>query len=156
MDALDCNLLSELLKNGRATLTDLAAQFELSIPSITERIKKLEKAKVIQGYAATVDYQQLGFALTAVVFVTLAHPQYRADFIQQVQNTAEVLECLHVTGDDDYMLKVVCVNSKHLDYFLNERIKSIPGIMRTRTIIVLSAPKERAVDIPEVIKEGLK
>ncbi len=156
MDFIDFKLLSLLLKNGRVTHTEVAQQLQLSIPAVTERIKKLEKAAIIQGYTVSLDYQQLGFALTAVVFVTLDHPQYRAHFIQEMQAAGEVLECLHMTGDDDYMLKIVCLNAKHLDYFLSERIKSIQGIMRTRTMIVLSAPKERSVDIPEIIKEGLK
>ena len=154
MDVLDLKIIDALLLNGRATWTELGLQLQLSIPTIAERVKKLEEQGVLQGYRVIVDYGALGFALTALVFVTLAHPKHRAEFIQKINSSAEVLECLHVTGDDDYMLKVVCRDSKHLDMFLNEHLKSIVGVAKTRTIIALSAPKERALGISEVMREG--
>ena len=155
MDSLDIKILSSLLKNSRKTWTELAGQLDLSIPSITERVRKLEEQGIVKGYTAVIDYQNLGFALTAIVFVTLAHPQHRAEFVHKIQSAPAVLECLHVTGDDDYMLKVVCIDSRDLDLFLNDYVKSIQGVIKTRTIIALSEPKSRSLDIPENIK-GLK
>ena len=155
MDALDIKILSSLLKNSRKTWTELAAQLELSIPSVTERVRKLEEQGIVKGYATVIDYQTLGFSLTAIVFVTLAHPQYRAEFVHKIQSSPAVLECLHVTGDDDYMLKIVCIDCRDLDLFLNDYIKSIPGVLKTRTTIALSEPKCRSLNIPENIR-GLK
>ena len=150
MDLLDLNVISALLKNGRATWTDLASQVGLTSPAVAERVKKLEEQKVIKGYAANVDYRAMGFAVPALVFVTLAQPQHRASFIQFVESCHEVIECMHITGDDDYMIKVICRDTQHLDELLSNGIKSIPGVLKTRTMVILSTQKERAIHIPEV------
>src|SRR5260221_10277493 len=77
-------------------------------------------------------------------------PQHRAAFLQRVQELPEVQECHHVAGDDDYWLKVRCLNTQHLDWLLTEQLKAIPGVIRTRTTIVLSTPKETsAVPLPQ-------
>ena len=156
MDSLDFKITTALLQHGRITWTELASQLSLSIPTVTERVRKLEEQRIITGYAASLDYGELGFALTALIFVTLGQPQQRAGFIKQVQAMSEVLECLHITGDDDYQLKVICRDSKHLDELLSDRIKGIAGVIKTRTMLVLSTQKERTMCIPEVIKKGIK
>ncbi|MBX9830913.1 Lrp/AsnC family transcriptional regulator [Candidatus Babeliales bacterium] len=156
MDALDFKCLGLLLQDGRTTRTELAAQLSLSIPAVTERIKKLEEQGLIKGYSVILDYEKLGFSIIAMIFVTLTHPQYRGAFIKKIQSAPEVLECLHVTGDDDYMLKVVCVDRSHLEIFLSDYVKAIPGIWKTRTIIALSEPKERSLELLESVKKLAK
>jgi Lrp/AsnC family leucine-responsive transcriptional regulator len=78
------------------------------------------------------------------MFVTLERPHHREAFLTAVQQQAEVQECHHITGDDDYLLKVRCKNTAHLDWLLNERLKRIDGVLRTRTMIALSSAKETA------------
>lgn len=153
MDSLDFKILEKLLMSGRITWTELALELGLSIPTITERVRKLEDRKIIQGYSANLDYQRLGFAMKALIFVTLSHPQHQENFIKQIDGIHEIIECSHITGDDDYLFKVICRNCEHLDKILHD-LKLIPGVVRTKTTVVLSDVKNRAVCIPEVIKKG--
>jgi Lrp/AsnC family leucine-responsive transcriptional regulator len=66
-------------------------------------------------------------------------------FLKAIEGMVEVEECHHVAGDDDYILKVRCMDTEHLDKFLNEKLKILPGISRTRTTIVLSSSKESSI-----------
>jgi Lrp/AsnC family transcriptional regulator, leucine-responsive regulatory protein len=104
--------------------------------------RRLEERGVIRGYAALLDPAAVGARLTAFVAVTLEHPKYRRAFLQRVDSLAEVQECHHVAGDDDYLLKVRCSDTAHLDRVLSEELKDVPGVLRTRTTIVLGTAKE--------------
>ena len=141
-DDLDYKILECLSLSARMSFTELAQTLSLSVPSTAERVRKLEEKGVIKGYTTSVNYKLLGLDLTAFVFVTLAHPKHRAAFLAEVQKYPEIQECHHITGDDDYLLKVRCFNSEHLDVLLNDRLKQLPGILKTRTTIALSSPKE--------------
>lgn len=142
LDSLDFKILEQLSANGRITWAELANKLHLSGPSIAERVKKLEEKKVITGYSAKLDYLALGYALTAFVAVDLIHPKHIKNFLSQVKASPEVEECHHIAGEDDYLLKVRCKSTQHLDGFLNGKLKLIKGVSRTRTTIVLSSTKE--------------
>ncbi len=131
--------------DGRATWAELAAELGLSAPAAAERVRKLEERKIIRGYAAIVDPAQTGYELTAFVSVTLDRPQHRSKFTRALEKMPEVVECHHVAGDFDYLLKVRCRGTADLDGLLSNRIKELPGIARTRTTIVLGTLKESIV-----------
>lgn len=97
---------------------------------------------MITGYAALVDPEAAGCALTAFVAVTLERPVYRAAFLRRVQSLPEVQECHHVAGEDDFLLKVRCGGTGDLEHIVSEEIKGLDGIARTRTTVVLSTSKE--------------
>ncbi|MBE9070918.1 Lrp/AsnC family transcriptional regulator, partial [Leptolyngbya cf. ectocarpi LEGE 11479] len=101
MDDLDGSILSALMVDGRVTWSDLANRFGVSSPAISERVRRLEKRGIIQGYRVTVDPVQLGYDVSAFVAVVLEHPQYRQAFLDYVQTTDEIQECHHVAGDGD-------------------------------------------------------
>lgn len=147
IDALDSKIISRLVRQGRITWSELAGLLKLSAPSTAERVKRLEEKGVIKGYSARLDYAALGFGLTAFVAVTLGHPKHRTGFLKHVEAASEIEECHHIAGDDDYLLKVRCRTTQHLDAFLNESLKIIPGVLRTRTTIVLASPKETVADV---------
>lgn len=142
MDSLDFKIIEELLQKGRMTWSELAGILNLTSPSIIERVKRLEEKKIILGYKAQVNHQMLGLNVTAFVSVTLEHPKFISKFVQKVLELKEVIECHHVAGDDDYLLKVRLKTNQELDEFLNEKLKTIQGISRTRTTIALRAVKE--------------
>ncbi len=144
MDAIDRALVSTLARSGRASYAELAQLVDLSGPSTGERVRRLEERGVVRGYHAEVDAATFGLDLTAFVSVTLGAPADRAAFLAAVDATPAVLECHHVAGDDDYLIKVVCAGTAGLEEFVTERLKAIPGVARTRTTIVLSSPVERA------------
>jgi Lrp/AsnC family leucine-responsive transcriptional regulator len=141
-DDLDYKILEQLTINGRVTWAELASKLHLSAPSIAERVKKLEEKGVVIGYSAKLDYQSLGYAVVAFIAVNLLHPKYIDNFLNQISILPEVEECHHIAGEDDYLLKVRCKTTQHLDAFLNGKLKLIKGVSRTRTTIVLSSTKE--------------
>jgi Lrp/AsnC family transcriptional regulator, leucine-responsive regulatory protein len=133
------------MTQGRITWSELAGILELSAPAAAERVRRLEERKIIKGYTALIDPEAAGCELTAFIAVTLERPEHRPAFLQRVQELAEIQECHHVTGEDDYLLKVRCRNTKGLEQLISENLKGLPGILRTRTTIVLSTTKETPV-----------
>ena len=153
MDAIDSQLLARLARDGRAQWADLAAELDMSAPAIRDRVKRLEGAGVITGYTALLAAARLGLALTAFVAVTLEHPRHRTGFLKRAGELAEVLECHHVAGDDDYLLKVRCRGTAELETLVSEGLKGVAGVARTRTTIVLATNKETPVPpLPAVSK----
>ena len=144
LDTLDNKILTTLVNNARITWSELASLLKLSGPSTADRVRRLEEKKIIKGYITLIDHKAIGYTLLAYVFVTLGHPNSRAVFLKTAQELSEVLECHHITGDDDYLLKVRCKDTDHLDQFLNDHLKQIAGVIKTRTTIVLSSAKENS------------
>ena len=144
-DLIDVKILQRLMYQGRATWAELAEHLGLSAPSVAERVRKLEVKSVITGYAALVDPAQIGYPMTAFIFITMERPRHRAEFVSAIGGIQEIVECHHLAGDDDYLLKVRCKGTADLDHLLSERLKAIPGISRTRTTIVLSTLRESVV-----------
>jgi Lrp/AsnC family transcriptional regulator, leucine-responsive regulatory protein len=142
MDATDQRLVELLQRNGRATQLQLAKAVGLSQPAIAERIRKLEERGVITGYAARVDAARLGLDVTAFIGVGIEHPRFFQGFAKKVKALAEVLECHRVAGEDSYVLKVKTRNTRALDRLLVQVLRTIPGVTRTQTTIVLASIKE--------------
>ena len=147
---VDYKALQRLMLQGRATWAELAADMGLSAPAAAERVRKLEQQTIIRGWAALVDPAAVGYPMTAFISVTLDRPKHRAVFLQHVTEMPEVVECHHIAGDGDYLLKVRCRGTSDLDQLLSSRIKGIRGIAHTRTTIVLSTAKE-TVATPMVV-----
>ena len=130
------------MSRGRVTWSELAATLELSPPATADRVRRLEERGVVQGYSALVNPEAVGCGLTAFIAVTLERPEHRDSFLQRILELPEIQECHHVAGDDDYLLKVRCRSTRDLEQIIRERIKSLQGIVRIRTTIVLSTAKE--------------
>jgi len=145
VDEIDFKLIRQMMAQARITWSELASLLKLSAPATADRVRRLEERGVIRGYATLVDPKAVGCSLTAFIAVTLERPEHRTPFLQQVQELAQVQECHHVTGDDDYLLKVRCRNTEDLERVISDNLKSLPGIVRTRTTIVLSTLKETSV-----------
>jgi Lrp/AsnC family leucine-responsive transcriptional regulator len=119
----------------------------LTGPAVAERVRRLEQRGIVRGYAALLAPEQVGFPLTAFVSVTLETPHHRRAFLARLASLPEVQECHHVTGDDDYLLKVRCRGPADLDRLLTAQLKGGPGVVRTRTLVVLRSEKE-SVGLP--------
>ncbi|QCX51766.1 Lrp/AsnC family transcriptional regulator [Ralstonia pseudosolanacearum] len=135
MDELDWKVLALLQHNGRMTYTELARQVHLSVPAVTERIKRLEEAGVIEGYAARINPVAAGYAVSALIGITVPQPA-KAKFLKLLSTIPGVLECHHVTGADSYVMRLVAVSMADLERLI-ERI-NLYG--ETRTSIVMSTP----------------
>jgi Lrp/AsnC family transcriptional regulator, leucine-responsive regulatory protein len=147
MDSLDVKALGLLMRKGRASWAEVGQLLGLSAPSAADRVHKLEEHGVIRGYAAVVDPASVGHPLTAFISVALASSRERATFLRGIEKLEQVAECHHITGDDDYLLKVRCRGTQDLDHLLATELKDKLGVARTRTTIVLSTAKE-SVRVP--------
>jgi Lrp/AsnC family leucine-responsive transcriptional regulator len=136
-------LLLALQQDGRAPLKSLAAAAGLSIPATAERLKRLQDAGVVRGVSAEVDAVAAGYAVRAIVGITVLQPGKKA-FLDKLRRAAEVLECHHVAGADSYLMTVVARDLPDLERFLG----SINGYGETRTSIVFSTPIPRRGLVP--------
>jgi Lrp/AsnC family leucine-responsive transcriptional regulator len=142
INPIDYKLIELLQKNARMTQSEMAAAVGLSQPAIAERLRKLEQEGVITGYVARIDGRKLGKDITAFIGVGIEHPKHNERFAKRILEISDVLECHHVTGSDSYLLKVVTENTETLDRLISERLRTIPGVTRTHTTIVMSSVKE--------------
>ncbi|MGS0891291.1 Lrp/AsnC family transcriptional regulator [Burkholderia stagnalis] len=150
MDELDWKMLALLQQNGRTSYTDLAREVHLSVPAVTERVKRLEAAGVIEGYAARVDPVAAGYAVSALIGITVQQPA-KAKFLKLLESIPEVLECHHVTGADSYVMRVVAVSMADLERLIGR----INLYGETRTSIVMSTPlMMRGVERPPSKLDG--
>lgn len=143
LDEIDRQLLCLLQENSRLTSAELARQVNLSPPGLQKRLKKLEESGIIEGYVTLINREALGLDLLCFAQVSLAHhqPECVGQFCDRVKNLPEILECHHLSGEFDYLLKVVVADHQHLEKFLSEKITRIPGIDKIRTSIVLQEVK---------------
>jgi DNA-binding Lrp family transcriptional regulator len=143
LDETDRAILCQLQNNARLSNAELARQVELSAPGLQKRLRKLEENGVIEHYVTLVNREALGFDMLCFVQVTLQRhePQAIARFRKLVQSVPEVLECHHITGEYDYLLKVVVRNRKHLEQFLMETLTPMQGMDKIRTSLVLNEIK---------------
>ncbi len=143
LDEKDCLLLELLQADARMTNAELARRLDLSPPGLQKRLRRLEEANVIDEYVMLVNREAVGYDMLCIVQVTLARhePSAVAQFRERVQTMPEVLECFHLTGEYDYLLKVVVRNRKHLEQFLVQTLTPVPGMDKIRTSVVLNEIK---------------
>ncbi len=141
LDQIDIRILHELQKNGRARRNKLAEIVGLSVPSVSERMKKLEEKNLIEGYYAVLNPRNFGFDITAFIFVQVDNSSFYKDFVKETEKETQVLECHSITGDGSHFLKIRTRNTETLEKLLS-RIQRMPGVKKTRSNIVLSSFKE--------------
>lgn len=143
VDIIDAKILEVLKLNGRSTASDISKQVNLSIPAVSERIRKLEEADVIEQYTVKINREKMGLKLLAIIFVNIDHAANIQKFREAIVPFPEVMECHHMAGEYDYMLKVLVEDTAQLEAFLSEQLKSIQGVRSSNTLIVLSTLKEK-------------
>ncbi|NSW89412.1 MAG: Lrp/AsnC family transcriptional regulator [Firmicutes bacterium] len=153
MDSIDIRILKLLQKNARITASDIGSEIGLSVPAVSDRLKKLEASGIIQQYTTIINPKNLKKELTAIMFISLERPKFTERFVDYVKGEDEILECHYLAGDFDYALKIVTENTSTLESLLN-RIKNVQGVQKTRTIVVLSTVKNNYSVIPEDITGG--
>src|SRR5215475_15208802 len=141
LDDTDRGILTMLQEDCRSALARIGEHVGLSAPSVLERIKKLEAAGVITGYHATLDARRLGFDVTAFIGVITSHPNLIGTLERQLVALNGVLECHHVTGEYTLLLKVKTANTSSLEKLITQ-IRSLDGVSRTETTVVLSTHAE--------------
>jgi Lrp/AsnC family transcriptional regulator, leucine-responsive regulatory protein len=141
LDQIDCALLEILQKNGRVKRNELAEKVNLSLPAVSERLRKLEDGGIIQGYYARLDHKRLGKDITAFIIMTVDSSKHYQTVLDHIFRSEDIQECHAITGEGTHLLKVRTANTDGLEKLL-AKIQSWPGVSKTTTSIVLSSPKE--------------
>lgn len=154
MDALDRRLVQALRTNGRASYAELARRMDLSSSSVHERVGKLETSGTISGYRAVVDPAELGLNVTALIGIQPGEYGRDDDIAVALEAMPEVESCWSVAGEEAFIVLVRVASVDDLHRYLG-RLRSIRGVARTRTTIVLATRFEaRPVEPPELPPTG--
>jgi DNA-binding Lrp family transcriptional regulator len=143
LDQRDRKILVELQDDSRITMQSLAERVGLSTSACWRRVRALEEEGVIERYAAIVNARKAGFGLSALVQVSLArHEEENVEqFIREVLQHPEVLECFATSGEADFHLRVVVADIDAYNVFLDSFIFRLPGVSQVRSNIVLKEIK---------------
>jgi len=143
LDEIDVSLLAILQEDGRITNADLAKRVGLSPPSVLQRVRILEKTGLIKTYTAILDAEKLGFKITVFSMISLSlHQEQPIErFRRGIQDIPEVIECYHVSGDFDFLLKIVVRDIRSYEVLVREKISKLKGIQKINTSFVYGTPK---------------
>ena len=147
MDTIDARLLSALQRDGRQTVTDLAAAVGLSPTPCARRLARLEAEGVIEGYSARVDQARIGFPVSVFIQVELESQSKDAidTFERAVRGFDRVMECHLMTGTRDILMRVVAADLTDFDRFLEDKLMRVPGIRSMRSSFALRTMVRRQV-----------
>lgn len=152
MDKIDQKILRELQKDGRITMTELSERVSLTKTPCIERVRRLEKAKIIKGYMAQLAPEKLDAGHIAFVQVTLNDTTTQAlqEFNLAVQRTPQIQSCHMIAGNFDYLLKVRTKDVNDYRQFLGTTIAQLPKVQQTSTFIVMETVSDRTtVNVPD-------
>ncbi|MDT0293823.1 Lrp/AsnC family transcriptional regulator [Mesonia ostreae] len=143
LDTIDRQLLTYLQKDAKKTTKELALVLDLSNTAVYERIKKLERQKIITNYVALIDKEKVEKSFMVLCQVKLSqHVKNNiVQFEREVLKLEEVLECYHISGDYDYILKILIKNMDAYRKFLIEKLTVISGIGSTQSMFVIKEVK---------------
>jgi Lrp/AsnC family leucine-responsive transcriptional regulator len=142
LDRIDLRLVELLQADGRRPYAELGAEVGISGPSAHERVKKLEARGVIEGYAAIVRPEALGYPVLAFTWLTQAPGTAGHDLTDSFAQIAEIEECHHIAGEADYLLKIRARDTRDLERII-KRLQTAPDVFATETDVVFSSAFER-------------
>lgn len=155
IDDLDRKILELLQRDGRITNSDLAEQIGLTPAPTLARVKKLEEAGFIKRYVALADQAKLGLPVTIFVSIILESHKLKTtlDFQKAVLQIPEILECHHIAGDEDFLLKVVASSPADFEKFVLGKLAKMGGIEKVKSVFVLSSSKlDTAIPVREALE----
>lgn len=140
LDETDIQILKTLQKDARESASHIAEKVNVSVPTVTERIRKLQENGVVLGFQTAIDPGSIGLDVSAIITIISGSSQYYKEVTIAAEETPEVVQCFSTTGNGSHMLYVVTKNSNTLEELLR-KIQSWPGVARTETQIILSSYK---------------
>lgn len=145
-DRTDRRLLRALQDDAKASLATLAERVHLSQTQVHRRVRRLEEAGLIRGYVAIADREKMGLGVVAFVGFSLAAEQNKRlrEVEKQINGYAQILEVYAVSGEHDYLVKIVADDLKALSAFLSDQLMQIPGVMNVKSTICLEELKNTA------------
>lgn len=147
VDRLDRQILSILMQNAKRPYTEIAQQLFVSGGTIHVRMKKLEEAGIVRGYNLDVDYEKLGYDVTAFLGIFLDKSSLYDGVAEELGRIPEVVSVHYTTGGYSIFAKVICRDTNHLRDVLHDKIQQINGIQRTETLISLQESVNRPINI---------
>lgn len=147
IDGIDKILLNSLMADGRLSINQLANKVGISGAAVHQRLKKLEKAALIQGAQIIINPKLLGYTTLAFVGIYLDKAMNNPTAVNQLEKINEVIECHYTTGEWSVLVKILCKDNEHLMDLLNTKIQKIEGISRTETFISLNQQINRQIQL---------
>ena len=147
IDNTDRGILSALMKNAKTPYTEIAKKLIVSAGTIHVRMKKMEDAGIVKNSRLHINYELLGYDMTAFLGIYLEKGSSYTDVIHQPNMIPEIVEAHYTTGVYSIFAKIRCKNTKHMRQILNEEVQAIKRIQRTETIISL----DQSIDKPIVL-----
>ncbi|MDR7305977.1 Lrp/AsnC family transcriptional regulator [Rhodoferax saidenbachensis] len=157
LDKIDLAILAKLQQDGRLPNAKLAEAFSLSEASCWRRQKRLEEAGVIEGYQATLNRRKLGIGVMAFVQIVCTQhgEEITANFERQVRACPNVLDCHNITGEADFLLKVVAKDLDDYSRFVERFLRQLPGVLSIRSSISLREMKAaKGLPVLEILNGG--
>ncbi len=154
LDKIDSQILAILQKNSNRTTKSIANELGMTTSPIFERIKKLEKEGYIEKYVAVLNNKKIGLKLTVFIGITLqGHTRsYLEKFVKEINNFPEVVECHRVSGNFDYLLKLVVEDIEAYETFIISKLTLLPYLGNVQSLITLSTGKEtNEIDLSSVL-----
>ena len=145
LDGIDKIIIKNLLEDARRPIQALSKASGISGAAVHQRLKKLEKAKVISGSQIILNPKILGFKTVAFIGIYLDKAIRNEEVVKQLKIISEVVECHYTTGNWSVFAKIVCRDNEHLMELLNKKIQSVNGVSRTETFISLQEQLNRQV-----------
>lgn len=147
IDGIDKKILRALMQDARTPILEIARNVGISGAAIHQRLRKLEKSKLISGSKFVINPKILGYTTMAFVGIYLDKAMSNPDAVKQLQKIPEVLECHYTTGNWSVFIKILAKDNEHLMHVLNNEIQSINGVSRTETFISLQQQIDRQIKI---------
>lgn len=147
LDQLDRRILTRLIEDGKIPYTELARQLFVSSGTIHVRMRKMEEMGLVVGSSLKVDYQKLGYDITAFLGIYLDKSSLYDEVVEQLREIPEIVEANYTTGAYSILTKLVCKDTNHLRQVLHDKIQKISGIQRTETFISLEESIRRSINL---------
>jgi Lrp/AsnC family leucine-responsive transcriptional regulator len=147
MDNIDIKILKLLQMNSRISASEISSKINLSIPAVSDRLKKLDTSGIIEKYTVILNSKKLKKFITVIMFVSLKNPNFTHAFVEMIQKEDEIIECFYLAGDFDYALKIITENTETLQNII-DKIKMVKGVQKTKTTVTLSTIKNTYSVIP--------
>ena len=141
IDDKDKQIIDILASSGREPATSISEKVGLSVPSVTERIKKLQDNNIVDGFKAVVNYKNLGLDVSALITIISESSSNYEAFRNETNNNKEIVKCFSTTGNGSHVLLIRTKNTDSLEKLLS-KIQQWPGVKRTETQLILSTYKD--------------
>jgi len=143
LDSTDKKIINELQLSGRKSASNIAEKIKVSVPTVTERIRKLQDSGVILGFQAIISPSSVGLDISAIITVVSGSSKNYKEVTSEAKKMPEITQCFSTTGAGSHKLIVTTKNSTSLEELLR-KIQAWPGVIRTETQIILSSYKKRS------------